>query len=151
MQKIFLTKNKYAIVDDADFSWLSKFKWQISGNNTYAVRTENKKIIRMHRLIMDCPNDKFIDHINGNKLDNRRENLRICIKAQNEVNKSKRKGNYTSKFKGVVYVIGRRQKHWMARVSKIFVGYFNSEIEAAQAYNIKARELYKDFIKLNPV
>lgn len=155
MKKIRLTKNKYALVDDDIFPKLNKFKWHFTNGyattDRYLGKIKGKyksAIIKMHRLVLNAPFDLLVDHINGNKLDNRRENIRVCTKAQNEVNKPKRKGNYKSQYKGVAYSENRR-KHWMTRVAGIFVGYFNDEIEAAKAYDKKVFELYGKYAKLN--
>lgn len=82
MKKILLNNNNYAIVDDEDFEFLNKFNWHKSETG-YAVRCEKRKTIRMHRLIVNCPDDMLVDHINGNRLDNRKQNLRICTFNEN--------------------------------------------------------------------
>lgn len=89
----------------------------------------------------------MVDHINGNKLDNRKSNLRICTDAENARNSSKKSGN----FKGVQW---RSDKHkFRARImdngKEIFIGYFTNEIEAAKAYDTKAKELFGEFARLN--
>ena len=82
MKKIKLTQNKYTLVDDEDFDYLNQFNWCAHKEkyNFYAVRTDNKlkKCIRIHRVIMNCPDSKFIDHKDGNGLNNQKENLRLC-------------------------------------------------------------------------
>lgn len=104
MKRIQLTKNKFAVVDDFDFEELSKYSWcaSDSGNNKfYAHKKSNSKTVLMHRLILNI-NDKNVevDHINHNTLDNRRCNLRVCSRTQNNRNKSSHK-NSTSKYLGV--------------------------------------------------
>lgn len=150
MKFIKLTQGKETIVDDVDFVILNKYKWYY--HQGYATRSKrvgsrklNKSItIRLHREIL--PTTKEIDHINGNTLDNRRCNLRICTRQQNNFNRI----NYSkNKFKGV----DRRNNKWRARITfnkkQIHIGYFDSETEACDAYNKKALELFKDFAKLN--
>jgi len=79
-----LTQNKYAIVDAEVYEELSKYKWyaMLSGNKYYAVRNmslPNKHtLVLMHRQVMNAPSDKSVEHINGNSLDNRKDNLRLC-------------------------------------------------------------------------
>jgi hypothetical protein len=102
MKKIFLSQGKFAIVDECLFEWLIQWKWYHSKG--YAARNiggrKNKSIVWMHRLINDTPDGFETDHINRNKLDNRRENLRSVTKSQNGLNKGKNKNN-KSGYKGV--------------------------------------------------
>ena len=120
MKKIKLTQNKYAIVDD-DYEWLNQFKWHFSKG--YAARSvggrKNKKYVWMHRLINNTPKDLFTDHINRNKLDNRKCNLRSVNKSQNGLNREKPKNNtsgykgvywdsYTNKWRGELRIYGKR-------------------------------------------
>jgi hypothetical protein len=101
MKKIQLTKNKYALVDDEDYEELNKYNWYYSYQG-YAVRTNHRlnKCIYMHRIIMNPLDYKQVDHINHNKLDNRKENLRICDRFQNLQNSKIRLDN-KSGIKGV--------------------------------------------------
>src|SRR5437879_4118875 len=107
MKKIPLTQGQFAIVDDADFLELSQFSWyaQKQRHGFYAVRCirdekGNQRTILMHREIMRTQDGFDTDHINNDKLDNRRENLRICTASQNMQNKDIRSDS-TSGFKGV--------------------------------------------------
>lgn len=150
---IALTQGKFAIVDADDYDFLMQWKWWYA-KGTYAARSvggrRNKKILFMHRLILNTPEDKFTDHINGNKLDNRRKNLRHCTHQQNMSNMKNRIGG-TSKYKGVYWHKGG--KKWAANVTvnykNIHLGLFVSEIEAASAYNEAALQYFKEFAKLN--
>src|SRR6266566_1493572 len=94
MQKISLTQGRSALVDDKDYAWLSKWKWHCTEHG-YARRCgyPEKSPISMHREILGLQKGdrKIVDHKNGNKLDNRRSNLRLCTFAQNIRNSSKRK------------------------------------------------------------
>ena len=100
MKKIKLTKGKYALVDDADFSRLNQWKWCYNENG-YATRGTHKRIngerisinYSMHRLINKTPDNLFTDHINRNKLDNRKSNLRTITHQQNCFNLSPGKRN----------------------------------------------------------
>lgn len=86
-----LSQGMWTEVDDADVEWLSQFKWCVkaggNGSDPYAARTVRVdggfETIRMHRLIMNCPKGMEIDHLNNNKLDNKRANLEICTRAEN--------------------------------------------------------------------
>jgi hypothetical protein len=142
--KITTLKSGYdVIVDDSDYEILSDYKWNLSGG-LYAVRFEKGKQILMHRQIMDAPKGMVVDHINGNKLDNRRKNLRVCTNQQNICN-MKSKNN--SGFKGVYF--DRCSKKYTARVNKKHLGTFKSAEEAARVYDKHAYEIYGEFAYLN--
>lgn len=149
MKKITLTHGYSALVDDEDFLLLSRFKWYYDGR--YARRRDYKlgKQIRMHRQIMGN-SSKEIDHINGNGLDNRRENLRFCTKSQNNMNR-KLQSNNRSGYKGVSWWEHRRI--WKATIKAKgkakHLLYTPDPKEAVLAYNKAATSLYGDFAKLN--
>ena len=103
MKEIPLTQGKVTFVDDDIYEWVSLQVWYY-GNNGYATRDhkQNKQRISilLHRLIMNAPEDKEVDHIDGNKLNNMRSNLRICTRMENSHNIKKQDGEYSSKYKG---------------------------------------------------
>lgn len=160
MKQIPLTKGLFALVDDEDFEWLSASKWHAhkdinTQNDHYAMRKhpEKNSTQSMHRIILGLTDPKIsVDHINGNRLDNQRHNLRICSHAENMRNQKINSKN-TSGFKGVSF--RNDSGLWRARISlngkRIVIGYFKTAEEAAQAYNIKAKELHEEFARLNPV
>lgn len=117
MKKIKLTQNKYALVDNVDFEYLNHFKWHYG--HGYAVRGFHKDktyhTIFMHRLIMNTPFGLETDHINRNRLDNRRENLRICTKQSNQHNRSKQKNN-KSGVTGVSW--HKASNEWIIQIRK---------------------------------
>lgn len=144
------------LLDVEDKYLLSEYKWTSQINpvgQIYFYASVNKKVKRLHRLIMNCPDDMVVDHINGNTLDNRKCNLRVCTKLQNQYNQKKHKGNRHSKFKGVTFRKKLKTKPWEAFIYKNYkskrLGYFATEIEAAQAYNKAAIAAYGEFAKLN--
>ena len=156
MKQIPLTQGKFALVDDADYEYLSQWKWRyISG---YAVRWDDSRpgrergLISMHREVMHAPDGMQVDHINGNGLDNRRENLRICTHAQNMQNTGKHASN-TSGFKGVFLDKTCKSKTWRAQIRipghRISLGSFTDPESAARAYDAKARELHGEFANTN--
>lgn len=106
MKRIKLTQGKFALVDDDDFNKLSKYKWclvNVTNNCKYAVTTIKCKQFSMHRVIMNIKNSNiFVDHINRNGLDNRKENLRIVSCSENAMNASIRSDN-KSGFKGIYW------------------------------------------------
>lgn len=121
MKKIPLTQGKFALVDDEDFDWLNKFRWYLSDSG-YAKRDQHikleinkysKKTIWMHRIINNTKGGLFTDHINQNKLDNRKENLRTVTKSQNGFNRGKQSNN-TSGVKGVSW--HKKAKKWMVEI-----------------------------------
>lgn len=147
---------KYAMIDAEDFEKINQYRWRAQkiGNVFYAttsIQKEGKRnFLYMHRLIFD---NKFfrIDHENQNGLNNCRYNLRPCTGSQNGINRGKNKNN-TSGYKGVTYVKGRK-KPWLAQIKfdreNVFIGYFATAIEAAIAYDEKAKELFGEFAKIN--
>jgi hypothetical protein len=146
-----LTKGKVAIVDAEDYEWLSKYKWHAvyTGSKFYAYRCRNKRSISMHRMIMGEPKGKVVDHIDGNSLNNRRSNLRICTTAQNMRNRRLTGG--VSRYKGVYFI--KRLNKWKAVITfnskSIHIGCFSDEISAGKAYDKKAKELFGEFAYLN--
>ncbi len=104
----------------------------------------------MHRLIMNAPAGLVVDHIDGNSLNNRKTNLRICTQAQN-IHNSRPRRNRSSKYKGVFW--NKVNKKWSVSIRKgdkrIYLGGFDDEIEAALAYDRKAEELFGEFAYLN--
>jgi hypothetical protein len=158
-RKIPLTQGKFAIVDEKDYKELNKHKWSASKIKTcyYATRREwTKKIqkyreIKMHRQVLNAPDDKFVDHINHNGLDNRRVNLRIVTAWQNNLNKRKQKKQSSSRYKGVSIKKGTGK--WISTIhykgSQIYIGRFDDEEAAARAYDEKAKELFGEYACLN--
>lgn len=139
-------------VDEQDFEKVSKTRWHLHygpfSKKVYARGRVNGKNMRMHRLIMDAPANMDIDHINGNGLDNRRSNLRLCTETQNRANTGPQRNN-TSGFKGVYKV----KTGWRAAIKikgkMTGIGTFKTKEEAATAYDEVARKLHGDFAKLN--
>ena len=155
MKEIKLTRGFVAIVDDEDFDWLNQWKWHAS-TGEYAYATTNSRLkgvhkqVRMHRLIMGAVGPEVVDHISHNTMDNRRVNLRICTKAQNNYNKKPRETE-SSIFKGVVF--DKRSKKFGAEIcfndKRTWLGTYNSELEAARAYDAIAVKLFGEYAKTN--
>lgn len=154
LKNIELTQGKFAIVDDSEFDNVNQFKWHYDKTTGYAKRsvTTNgvRKIVYMHRFINNTPDGMLTDHKNGDRLDNRKENLRSCNRTQNHANK--RVGsNYSSNFKGVYWHKNRNKWVAMIRFERKgrYLGCYESEIEAAKAYNKAAKDLFGEFAKVN--
>ena len=152
-RRILLTQFYFTLVDEVDFEWLSKTRWcvlkQKTGERLYAARRLNNRFVLMHRIITNAPSGLDVDHINGNGLDNRRDNLRICTRSENLHNMRPRGGS--SSFKGVSW--NKRDQVWRAYInvngSRHSLGSFRSEIDAAHAYDDAAREHFGDFAFCN--
>lgn len=147
MRKIPLTKGKYAIVDDDDYDFLSIHKW--CTNNGYASTTISGRVMFMHRHLLSIGKGEMGDHINRNKLDNRRANLRVCSVTGNNRNRGIQKNN-KSGYKGVVYVKNPRSlKKWKAILRtngrSLSLGYFNSKVSAAKCYDENAIKMFGEF------
>lgn len=161
MVTIPLTQGKTAIIDDEDADIASRFKWSthnVNGFNMYATasvpqggRKFHKKI-SLHALIMRFPS-KDIDHINGNGLDCRKENLREVTHAQNMMNRKGAIRNSKTGFRGVVRY--KRDGNFQAKIKingkTIHLGYFLTAIEAARAYNVASLKFHGEFGRRNVV
>jgi len=159
MKTIQLTQGKVALVDDEDFEELNKHKWYASKDHHYtrwyagrAIRIDGKKYTcLMHRDVMNAPKDKMIDHINHDGLDNRKCNLRVCSNSQNQCNMLKT--NKSSKYKGVHLRTYNKKQYWCSQIvkngKKEYIGIFNNEIDAAKAYDKRAKEAFGEFSYCN--
>jgi len=157
-RRIYLGEGAWTILDQQDYCRLGYFKWTVIGNDGkfYAIR--NVKVgqiktatIRLHREIMNAPDSLLVDHKNGDGLDNRRDNLRLATRSQNQCNKPKIKTKATSQYVGVNFEKSRGQ--WAARIKhnnkQIWLGRFDSEIDAAKVYDEAAKKYHGEFARLN--
>jgi hypothetical protein len=155
MREIRLSKGEIAIVDDVDFERVSSYAWFYHPAG-YALRTYREdgvtKTERMHRFILDAPKGYDVDHINGNGLDNRRSNIRLATRSQNNYNKGLQLNN-TSGYKGVYWVPKKKRWRVVIHVNKkrINIGTFKEKVEAAKAYNKAALMYHGEFAKLNEI
>jgi hypothetical protein len=148
-----LTKGKVAIVDAADYAWLSQYKWSAyeRRGKFYACRRKGRRTIWMHREIVNAPKGLVVDHKDGNSLNNRAGNLRICTPRQNGYNVRRRNWalDWASRFVGV---FPHRDK-WYAKIGhegrEYLMGPFDTDIEAAKAYDQKAFALQGEYAYLN--
>jgi len=157
--EIVLTQGKVALIDAWDLPKILPHKWCAlhKGNCWYAVTStlaapHKWTHLRMHRIILDAPDNKYVDHINRDGLDNRQCNLRLATNAQNIANQAARPG-LSSRYKGVHRVKRkcRLRRPWRAYCSTKKLGYFATEREAALAYNRAAKKKWGEFALLNDV
>lgn len=161
MKVIELTQGRVAIVDDEDFEYLAQYRWHYANKaggdeySGYAVRAPARvqrgvslKKLSMHREIMKTPEGMQCDHVNGNKLDNRRCNLRNATNSQNRHNVGPYKNNKFG-LKGVSKKRDKFQAQIMVNYVPKFLGSFDTPQQAHEAYRIAATELHKEFARLN--
>lgn len=151
IKTISLTQGQFALVDTEDFVWLNQWRWyarKTSCGIWYASRSDNNGWpvqIQMHRQIMNAQKGQIIDHRDGNGLNNCKTNLRFCTNSQNLQN-SHSYNNGKLHYKGIHKT---DYNTWKARIrlngKLINIGTFKYEIEAAQAYDKKAKELFGEF------
>lgn len=149
----------FAMVDDEDYNELIKDKWYLCSKKRYSKRPkrEGLKIIyvTMHREIFkrhfNLLNNQGIDHIDGNGLNNQKQNLRIATQKQNMANRKKTKRPCSSKYIGVCFI--HKLNKWTATLKEdnnhIGLGHWESEHDAALARDIFAKERHLDFVVLN--
>lgn len=150
-------KRKWQVmVDDEDYEWLNQYNWRANHDGTVlgwmGTSKDKQRPILIHRLILNAPEHLEVDHIDGNRLNNQRSNLRLATSSQNKMNRGPRKDN-TSGYKGVSWHSQRLK--WTARVKAgqkyIHLGLFDSKEAAALAYNSAARLLHGEFAWLNNI
>ena len=151
-KQIPLSQGKFAAVDDADYDWLAKHKWSYDPKG-YAMRRSANVTIFMHRVVLNASGPVVVDHVNGDGLDNRRENLRIVTTAQNNYNRHPEKRPKTSQYKGVS--LNKTVNRWQAHIKKgedrRYLGLYDSEQDAARAYNAAARHYFGEHAFVNDV
>lgn len=145
------------MIDDEDYEELKGRTLRAQTNSKrkkiYVTLMENNKQVSLHRKFLGLVDGdgKNTDHINGDSLDNRRANLRVCTQSENQANIGKRRHN-KSGYKGVTLGKGKKRP-WVSEIRKDNVKYYLGAHEdikmAAMAYDMKAMQLYGNFCKLN--
>jgi hypothetical protein len=160
MAKIFTAKGHVIQIDDETIDSLCGYVWHVTSAGYVATNIEhpfdaNKTtLMSMHRLLMGLKfgDRQLVDHINGDKLDNRLENIRLCTNQQNQRNQRLCQSN-TSGFKGVWF--SARKNIWVAGFKRsgknVYIGEFRDKMAAAHAYNRAVIQEFGDFAVLNPV
>lgn len=154
-RRIFLTQGYSTLVDWDDYEWLSHFRWSArrTRKRVYARRWggDSRPTVHMHREILKAQDGLVVDHINGDTLDNRRCNLRLCTHSDNIANKPKNKSNRCG-YKGVYQrKWGKYQASIRYQKKYTYLGMFDTAEEAAKAYNKAAKRIQGDFACLNNV
>lgn len=151
MREIKLTKGKVTLVDDEDYDRLTHFKWNCdegyAKRMTYKHGEKRKHITIGHEILGVNPGrEVIIDHINRDRLDNRKENLRICNYQKNSLNRP-----HKNRFRGVNW--NQKSGKWQTEIKsgkqRIFLGMFDCELEAAKAYDQAAQKYHGEFAILN--
>lgn len=146
-----LTKGRFTLVADFDYEKVARFNWTfLSSGRGYAIRAvqENGKRVYylMHRVLMDAPPDMEVDHQDGDSLNNRRGNLRLCTHKKNRGNTRKHKDN-KSGFKGVCW--NKNAQKWQGSAMGTYLGLFEDKEDAARAYDEAAKRIVGPFANLN--
>jgi hypothetical protein len=153
MKRIPLTQGYVALISDQDFERVSAHKWRArvdkKKRTVYAVTGQG---LRMHRFIVRATDPTIhVEHKDRDGLNNQRDNLRKCVGGENEANKTKRLGAFTSKFKGVYW--DKQCSAFRAKIvirgRKIYCGKFADEVQAALAYDEAARKYFGMFALCN--
>lgn len=154
---------KICLIDDDDYEWAKYFKWSalLSRNTFYVVRSERnpngtRRTVRIHRDIVRAMSHEDVDHINGDGLDNRKENLRLCNSMQNQQNRIKRKtAKSGSPYKGTFYRRNRKGEkcrcfaYITINRKRYQLGTYDTPEEAAKEYDSKALYYFKERARLN--
>lgn len=159
-KNIFIEKDNYMIgitrngiefkFDKIDYDLVKDYTWHIDGDGYVAGKINNKYVL-FHRYILNAPRDMQVDHINHYKTDNRRKWLRLVTVSQNQCNSKLRRNKIYSKYKGVSFLV-KSNKFVSSIYNKgkpIYLGSFNNDIDAALAYDKKAKELYGEYAYIN--
>lgn len=149
MKTIPLTKGMFVKVDDQDYEKYAVERWyahSVRPGRFYAARKGKTYMRYMHRDIAEAPAGVYVDHINGDGLDNRRENLRLCNNQQNNLNKKKNSNN-TSGHKNIYW--SKKERRWKVVVTlggrEIYGGYKKTMEEAVRSRDALVDKLCGDF------
>lgn len=148
---VMLGNGKFSLIDREDEQWVKEHLWHCHRPREYAVRFEGRSMLYLHRILMGLPQGRLpeVDHINGDGLDNRKCNLRLCSQEQNAANSRNIRQNKTSRYKGVRLAKGKWSARLKTKGKHIHLGAFMSERQAAMAYDDCARKTWGEFARTN--
>ncbi len=145
--------NARTYLDDEDYHRAQDFHWYKTKNGYVAGTVLEQGVRRrvyLHRWLLNAQPGQFVDHIDGNKLNNRRSNLRLVTRSQNQANR-RRNANSRSRYKGVTW--HKHKKRWLARIQvrgrRITIGYFTDPLQAAHEYDAFARTNFGEYARVN--
>lgn len=142
----------HVLIDREDFEKINRYSWSINTPKRGRLYVRSSHHVLLHRFIMDAPAGKEVDHINGNLLDNRKKNLRVCERCDNVKNRSVNK-NSSSGLRGVYW--DAESGKWAAAISfnkkRIKIGRYATKVQAARAYNEAAKKYHGEFARLNEI
>jgi hypothetical protein len=145
-------KDFIILIDDNYLSFVIQYNWSLNPDG-YVYTRKNGNYISLHRHVLNVKTGDIVDHINGNLLDNRKQNLRVCNHGENNRNRKLKGKNNTSGYKGVGF--HKVSQKWRARITfngeGIWLGLFDTKEEAALAYNEAAIKYHKEFARLNVI
>jgi hypothetical protein len=152
-QAIRLRGGVSTYLDDADYDRAKNYRWHKTQNGYaagFVVEQGVRKRVYLHRWLLEAQPGQIVDHIDGNKLNNRRSNLRLVTRSQNQANRRHNR-NSRSRYKGVTW--HKRRGMWMARIQvrgrRITIGYFVDPLQAAYEYDAFARTFFGEYARVN--
>jgi len=144
-----LKSGHHILIDDEDFERVSQYRWGMYPSCRYVTATINGKTTSIHRFVMNAEQGQYVDHINGDRLDNRKSNLRFCSHRANTQNRKLNK-NSTTGIKGVCKLKNGRYRAKIGNNGdRLNLGVWETERDATIAYNVGAKLLYGEFANLN--
>jgi hypothetical protein len=145
-----LRDGSVTLIDLEDHAWLSAWTWYANPDDGIVGHPNTPRTVYLHRLLLNAQPDQIVDHIDGNRRNNTRANLRFATQSQNRANEHGSRGG-SSVYRGVYWDVNR--KKWAAmlaiKAKPQFLGRFVDEAEAARAYDRAAAEYFGEFATLN--